>query len=94
MPGDVIAVRMIAAGHVQGVGFRALVQSICQTHEVTGWVRNREDGSVEAELIGPKPRVDAAVERIRSARAHQIRQLNVAPIPIPPNGLADFEIRW
>jgi acylphosphatase len=61
---------------------------------VAGWVRNRDDGSVEAELLGQKSKLETAIERIRSSRAHQLRQLNVDPIPIPPTAMTEFEIRW
>src|SRR5882672_8589853 len=93
MTEDVVAYRVVAVGHVQGVGFRALVQSICRANRVVGWVRNRDDGAVEAELLGLKARIDTSLERNRSARAHQIRQLTVEPAAIPTVLLAEFEIR-
>lgn len=85
---------MIAIGHVQGVGFRAFVQSTCRERGVGGWVRNREDGAVEAELHGPLAAVESAVDAIRSARSHQVRRLVVDSIPMPPTGTTHFEIRW
>ncbi len=36
----------VATGKVQRVGFRAHVESIAREYQVTGWVRNHEDGSV------------------------------------------------
>ena len=47
-------------GRVQGVGFRMYMQREAERHSVTGWVRNRMDGSVEAIVQGD----DRAVERI------------------------------
>jgi len=49
------------SGRVQGVGFRAALQREAQKLAVTGWVRNRSDGSVEALLQGPGPAVEAIV---------------------------------
>ena len=46
------AVRLVIAGRVQGVGFRAFVERQARRHKVRGWVRNRRDGTVEALLIG------------------------------------------
>lgn len=40
-------VHIIISGDVQGVGFRAWVHRHAQDLYLTGWVRNREDGTVE-----------------------------------------------
>ncbi|MBP3192584.1 acylphosphatase [Natronogracilivirga saccharolytica] len=39
-------------GRVQGVGFRNYVNQHANERSVTGWIRNREDGSVEVMLQG------------------------------------------
>jgi acylphosphatase len=43
---------VIVHGRVQGVGFRAFVESEALTRGIEGWVRNRRDGSVEALFAG------------------------------------------
>ena len=40
-------------GQVQGVGFRAAMYREAVRLNVTGWVRNRNDGAVEAVIQGP-----------------------------------------
>ncbi len=52
-------------GRVQGVGFRMHMQREAQRHGVTGWVRNRRDGSVEAIVQGAREAVDALIEWAR-----------------------------
>jgi acylphosphatase len=54
----VIAVRVVASGRVQGVGFRWHTRSEALRLGLTGWVCNRADGSVEVHLEGRDARVD------------------------------------
>ena len=58
------------SGRVQGVGFRQfMVRSALALH-VTGWVRNRADGSVEATISGTPEAVGAMIERARRGPSH------------------------
>jgi|CXWL01.1.fsa_nt_gi acylphosphatase len=52
-------------GHVQGVGFRWFTRQTAETLGLTGWVRNREDGSVEAEAEGTERALEEFVKRLR-----------------------------
>lgn len=54
--------RAIISGDVQGVGFRVSTRAEAQRAGLTGFVRNREDGSVEAEIEGADAAVTAMVE--------------------------------
>ena len=47
------------SGRVQGVYFRACTQQEAQRLGLSGWVRNRRDGSVELECEGEAGQVDA-----------------------------------
>ncbi|MEW5811040.1 MAG: carbamoyltransferase HypF [Actinomycetota bacterium] len=59
-------VRLSVTGVVQGVGFRPTVARIAAEHRLGGFVRN-DEGSVQCELEGPGPRVEAAVSVLRTA---------------------------
>ncbi|MGP3534632.1 acylphosphatase [Microbacterium sp. RD1] len=48
-------------GRVQGVGYRYTAQARADELGLTGWVRNRADGTVEAEIEGSGDAVDAAL---------------------------------
>ena len=53
--------RLAIAGRVQGVGYRFYAQKKARELGLTGWVRNRRDGSVEALLQGDSAAVDAMI---------------------------------
>lgn len=55
----IVALQVSICGRVQGVGFREAMVSAARAAGVSGWVRNRRDGSVEALLQGPVTAVDA-----------------------------------
>jgi DNA ligase D-like protein (predicted 3'-phosphoesterase) len=53
-----VAIRAVVRGEVQGVGFRDATVRRAQELEVTGWVRNGEDGTVQVHAEGPVPAVE------------------------------------
>jgi acylphosphatase len=60
-----VRVHIIISGHVQGVFFRQETQTHARKYKVTGWVRNRSDGKVEAILEGEKDNVEKLIEYCR-----------------------------
>lgn len=64
-------------GHVQGVGFRMYMMRKAREFGVSGWVRNRADGSVEAVVHGSPEEVEAIIAWARrgpqSARVNDVR---------------------
>lgn len=62
---DTIAKHLKIRGRVQGVGFRQYMLYKARQFQLTGWVRNRADGSVEAVVSGTPESVNAIVERAR-----------------------------
>lgn len=56
-----IARRLAISGRVQGVGFRYALADEARARSLSGWVRNRRDGSVEALVAGPEAEVEALI---------------------------------
>lgn len=59
------SLRLEIHGLVQGLFFRDSLRREAQRLGITGWVRNRSDGSVEAAGQGEPAAVDACAGRIR-----------------------------
>jgi acylphosphatase len=85
----VVLVKIV--GHVQGVGFRAFVLNEAERLQVSGWVRNRGNGDVEALFAGAAE----AVERLIAACRRGPSQARVAKVIVKepsPDGLAEAPI--
>lgn len=68
-------------GEVQGVGFRYRASQAARSLELTGWVRNDYDGSVEMELQGTEAEIDRVVEMIQAGRYVDIIDMEVKKLP-------------
>lgn len=53
---------VVISGRVQGVFFRAHTRDIATKFNVNGWVKNRDDGKVEALLEGDEENVKAVLD--------------------------------
>lgn len=71
-------VRVRIAGRVQGVGFRYWTEETATGLALTGWVRNRRDGTVEALLSGAPEDVAEMLRRChRGPRAAQVTSVEI-----------------
>lgn len=82
----------IVSGRVQGVFFRDSTRREAERLGVAGWVRNVDDGTVEAVLEGEAGAVEAMLEFCRRGPERaRVDSLEVAEQPA--EGLRDFRIR-
>jgi acylphosphatase len=80
-------------GLVQGVGYRAWTEAAARSRGLSGWVRNRRDGSVEAVIAGDDDKIAdmlayfwqgppaSRVERVEAEPAAPPMQLGFRQLP-------------
>ena len=56
----------LVEGHVQGVGYRMFVIEQARRLDLTGWVRNRHDGTVEVTAEGARLDLDELVSALKN----------------------------
>lgn len=76
-------IHVVVRGHVQGVGFRYATIDAARRVGVAGYVRNRPDGAVEAEVEGDDTSIAAMLEFLGAgppaARVRDVEVTDVAP---------------
>jgi acylphosphatase len=77
---DRVRAHVWVSGHVQGVYFRAYAEDEAAFRKVGGWIRNAQDGRVEAVFEGNRPAVEAIIRWCYRGS--------------PASRVADVEIIW
>ena len=57
----IIKKHLVISGKVQGVGFRYWMQNLAINNNISGWVKNRSLGDVEALIIGQEKEVQKLI---------------------------------
>ena len=87
-----MARRVVVHGAVQGVFFRDTTRRRAESRGVSGWVRNRSDGTVEALFEGDADAVESMVAFAREGpRGAEVERVDVQDAE--PEGHGTFEIR-
>ncbi len=82
-------------GMVQGVGFRYSTQHEAQKLGLTGYVRNRDDGSVEVLACGETQRVEQLVDWLKAGGPRSARVDKVLTEPHQPDReWTDFGVHY
>ena len=83
---------MRVTGRVQGVFFRAWAQQQARELGVNGWIRNADDGSVEAHLEGDEAAMKALIQRLwHGPPSAEVQEVQVETAGA--EGLKRFEVR-
>ncbi|TMB59092.1 MAG: acylphosphatase [Deltaproteobacteria bacterium] len=75
-----VRAHLLIRGRVQGVWYRGSMENEAERLGVAGWVRNRPDGAVEAEVEGEREAVEALIAWARHGP--------------PAARVTDVEVRW
>ena len=84
--------RVVVRGRVQGVWFRETARRRAEQLAVSGWVRNRPDGAVEAELEGAPGDVDVLLAWFEHGPP-SAQVVDVTVEKLPPQGGRGFVVR-
>ena len=82
------SVRLYINGTVQGVFFRMFVKENAERQNVKGFVRNLEDGRVEAFLEGNSEAVNKVIELCKKGPKHS----KIRKVEIKPERFQDFKV--
>ncbi len=81
---DLIRQHLIFEGAVQNVGFRYEMTRLANLYGVTGWVKNLDDGRVEAQVQGTSTAIQAVIDALYAIQHIHITTLfrsSLTPIP-------------
>lgn len=82
---------LVMHGRVQGVWYRDSMRREAEKLGVNGWVRNRNDGTVEAMVQGEATAVDELVRWAQ--RGPQLAQVERVEVEEGSDSYSDFEMR-
>ena len=84
--------RVVFHGMVQGVGFRYTTMRVASAFDVTGYVKNEVDGTVELVAEGERAELEAFLESVSERMAGYIRRREVGWSPAT-GGFERFGVR-
>ena len=89
---DRVRAHVLVSGRVQGVYYRATTRDTARERGVDGWVKNLDDGRVEAVFEGDRGAVESMIEWCHTGSpSAQVDEVDAECGD--PSGLEGFEIR-
>ena len=84
-------VHLLISGKVQGVFYRASAKDEAESLAINGWIRNTENGSVEATITGSEEAIEQFINWCKQGPP-QARVDHVAVTQKPDEGFREFKI--
>jgi acylphosphatase len=88
-----IAQQIIFTGRVQGVGFRFTARRAASRRQLTGFVRNLPNGTVEMLAQGRSEDIDDCIQDLKEYFAGYLKETRIEEIPPDPR-CTDFKIAF
>lgn len=89
-----MAKHLYIEGMVQGVGYRAAFAAQAQALGISGWVRNRADGAVEATVDGEEQTLDQLIQWARRGPpAARVIEISITEVSNAHSSVGRMEIR-
>lgn len=86
------------SGQVQGVFYRVFIAKKAQSLGVTGWIKNLNDGRVEAIFIGTKGQLNKMIkwclQGSTGSKVEGIEKTREKPLSFKDKENKEFEIRY
>lgn len=74
---------IVVCGKVQGVGFRFFTNYVATNNNLTGWVRNCEDGTVQMEIQGKEEDILKFIKGIKKGNGFSnIKDISISEISV------------
>lgn len=77
---DIVRKTVVFSGKVQKVGFRLEVFELAKRLDLTGWVKNRKDKSVEGQIQGESDKIDFLIDFMKSLKRARVRNVEIKEI--------------
>ena len=88
-----VQAHILYSGTVQGVGFRFMVQRYALSLDLTGWVKNLPNGSVEILVNGSKASIEKLCKMVEEYFQGHIRNNNIQ-FTSSDDEFKDFQITY
>ncbi len=88
-------IHAIIKGRVQGVGFRYFTEREARRRNISGWVRNNSDGSVETEACGTTEAIESFLKSLKQGPLFsRVDEINFTREECKENSVGGFEVRY